>query len=214
VPPLPRYTVRELEYIATSVLRQRFPEGVTIPVDVDYIVETEPNVTLDIVSGLQARCGVAGAVVSHPEERRFTIVIDEQVADGNAAFYRFTVAEEYSHLILHRGILGQVRDLGDVVELHGLESYYDVLDRNAKRLASCLLMPTELLRQDARSRFAALRAAGGVGEEELMQKITRQLAQRYHVSVTAMRIRLNNWPLSIATAVRDALRVGLNQLPE
>jgi hypothetical protein len=213
VPAYPEYTVRELEGIATRILQQRFPHGVTIPVDIDFIVDTEPNVTLDIESGLQEGCGVAGAVVAHPKEKRFTIMIDERVADGNAAFYRFTVAEEYAHLVLHRGILEEVQDLDDVVALHESDAYYNVLDRNAKRLASCILMPTEALRQDARSRFAALRAAG-LGEQELAQKLTLQMAQRYHVSVKTMGIRLTNWPLSIATAVRHAFQAGLNELPK
>lgn len=213
MPAYPEYTVRELERISTGVLQQRFPHGVTIPVDIDFIVDTEPNVTLDIARGLQGGCGVAGAVVAHPEERRFTIMIDERVADGNAAFYRFTLAEEYAHLVLHRGILAEVRSLDDVVALHSSDAYYSVLDRNAKRLASCILMPTEPLRRDARSVFAALRAAG-LGEVKLAEKLALQLAQRYHVSVRTMGIRLENWPLSIATAVRDAFRAGLNELPE
>ncbi len=209
----PEYAVRELERIAAHILQQRFPEGVTIPVDIDLIVDTEPNVSLDVAPSLQEACGIAGAVVAHPKEGRFTILIDERVADGNAAFYRFTVAEEFAHLVLHRGILETVRDLDDVMDLQASEKYYGVLDRNAKRLASCILMPTGLLRQDARARFTRLRATG-LGEEELASKLTIQLAQRYNVSVTAMGIRLTNWPLSIKTAVRQAFRANLNELPE
>ncbi len=209
----PRYTVAELERIATRTLQQRFPEGSPVPVDVDYLVDTEPNVSLDVAPGLLNGCGVAGAVIAHPDEGRFTILIDEGVADGNAAFYRFTLAEEYAHLVLHRGILQQVRDLGDVVELHESKDYYDILDRNAKRLASCILMPTEAVHQDARVRFRALRGQG-LEEGKLVQRLTIQLAQRYYVSTKAMEIRLRNWPLSIYTAIRHAFRAGLEELPE
>lgn len=209
----PEYTVRELERLAAGILRQRFPAGVGIPIDIDFIVDTEPNVTLDVAPGLQEKCGIAGAVVAHPKEGRFTILIDERVADGNAAFYRFTVAEEYAHTVLHRGILTQVHDLDDVATLHASDAYYKVLDRNAKRLASIILMPTEQLRQDARTRFAVLRATG-LGEAELARRLTIQLAQRYNVSVQTMGIRLTNWPLSIQTAVRQAFRSNLNELPE
>lgn len=208
----PRYTVRELERIGAQILQQRFPEGASIPVDIDYIVDTEPGVSIDTAPGLR-ECGVAGAVVAYPEEGRFTIFIDEQVADGNAVFYRFTLAEEYAHLILHRGVLEQVRSLDDAVSLHDAEEDYKILDRNAKRLASIILMPTESLRQDARARFARLRAAG-LGVEELAEKLTIQLAQRYNVSVMTMGIRLTNWPLSLQTRVQQAFRAGLKELPE
>lgn len=173
----PRYTVAELERVAARILQQRFSQGPPVPVDIDYLVDTEPNVSLDVAAGLRDRCGVAGAVVAHPEEGRFTILIDEGVADGNAAFYRFTLAEEYGHVVLHRGILQQVRDLGDVVELQASKDYYDVLDRNAKRLASIILMPTKPLRLDAHARFEALRAQG-LEEGKLVQRLTVQLAQR------------------------------------
>lgn len=209
----PRYTVAELERVAARILQQRFPQGPAVPVDIDYLVDTEPDVSLDVATGLRDRCGVAGAVVAHPEEGRFTILIDAGVADGNAAFYRFTLAEEYSHVVLHRGILQQVRDLGDVVELQASRDYYDVLDRNAKRLASIMLMPTKPLHQDARVRFKALRAQG-LEEGKLVQRLTVQLAQRYNVSVQAMEIRLKNWPLSIYTAIRHAFQTGLDELPE
>lgn len=209
----PRYAATELERIGARILQQRFPQGPRIPVDIDYLVDTEPDVSLDVSPGLRDGCGVAGAVVAHPEEGRFTILVDEGVADGPAVFYRFTLAEEYAHLVLHRGILTQVRDLDDVAVLHDSEDYYGVLDRNAKRLASCILMPTAVLRQDARVRFKALRAEG-LEEDKLVQRLTIQLGQRYNVSTKAMEIRLTNWPLSVYTAIRHAFRAGLEELPE
>lgn len=117
----------------------RFPEGVSIPVDIDYLVESEPGVSLDIMPGLRRKFGIVGAVVVHPEERRFTILIDQSVADGNAAFYRSTLAEEFSHLALHRSILEQIKNVEDAVELHASPAYYDHLDRNAKWLASAFI---------------------------------------------------------------------------
>lgn len=84
--------------------------------------------------------GVAGAVISHPDEARFTIVIDEKVADGNLSFYRFTVAEEFAHLKLHRKLLATVTSLEEVIQLHEWERYSEI-DRHAKWLASALLIP-------------------------------------------------------------------------
>jgi hypothetical protein len=208
----PRYNLPQLEAIAGQILQKRFPAGPTIPVDIDFIVESEPGVTLDVAPGLRAACGIAGAVLAHPKESRFTIVIDEAVADGNATFYRFTVAEEYAHLVLHRGILERVESIDDVVQLHKSDEYYKVLDRNAKWLAGSILMPTNALRRDAQIRFAELRKRG-LGEEELASKMTIQLAQHYNVSRMTMAYRLTDWPLSIVAAVRQAFRANLDDLP-
>lgn len=70
------------------------------------------------------------------------IVIDADTADHpSASFYRFTVAEEFAHVLLHRDIMVQIRTAEDLVELHGWSGYQEI-DRNAKRLAAALLMPT------------------------------------------------------------------------
>ncbi len=92
-PPIPRYSLAKLESLARDLLRERWP-GLTIPVDIELLTEREPGVSLDFVQGLQAQFGVPGVTVYHPKEDRFTILIDEAVADGNPGFYRFTVGEE------------------------------------------------------------------------------------------------------------------------
>lgn len=155
----PQYQIPELERIARQLLGERFPEGVFIPVDVDYLAESEPGVSLDIMPGLRHTFGIAGAVIVHSEERRFTILIDQSVADGNAAFYRFTLAEELSHLVLHRSVLEQIETVEDAARLHASPAYHDHLDRNAKWLASALLMPEKCLREDSSELFTRLRAS-------------------------------------------------------
>ena len=208
----PQYQISELEPIARRLLEERFPEGVPIPVDIDYLAESEPGVSLDIMPGLRHKFGIAGAVIVHPEERRFTILIDQSVADGNAAFYRFTLAEEFSHLVLHRSVLEQIKTVEDAARLHASPAYYDHLDRNAKWLASALLMPESYLQEDSRTSFRRLRAAPH-DEPTLVYKLTIRLAQRYNVSQVAMSHRLRNWPLNIYEAVHQAFVSGSNSLP-
>lgn len=131
------------------------------------------------------------------------------MADGNAAFYRFTLAEEFSHLVLHRSLLEQIETVEDAARLHASPAYYDHLDRNAKWLASALLMPEWCLQEDARALFTTLRTAR-LDEPTL---ISIRLAQRYNVSQAAMSHRLRNWPLNIYEAVRHTFAAGLNFLP-
>ena len=209
---LPQYAAGELERIAAARLAARFPEGVSIPVDIDYLVESEPGVTLDVMRGLKASHGVAGAVLVHPEEGdRLTVLIDASVADGQAAFYRFTLAEEFGHIVLHRKVIRGIRTLADVVALHKSPAYYDTLDRNAKRFAAGLLMPAECLRRDAGEIFTPLRAAG-LDRSTLTRKLTMRLAQRYVVSPAAMQHRLSEWPARIEAAVREAFARDLPAL--
>jgi len=147
--PAPRYSVRKLEAMALALLGERWP-GLAIPVDVEFLAEREPGVVLETERGLQDRWGVPGATVYHPKEDRFTVLIDEAVADGNPGFYRFTVAEELGHLRLHRSVLRRIRTTEDAVALQASPDY-EYMDRNAKWFASALLMPREPLLRDDRA---------------------------------------------------------------
>ncbi len=208
----PKFTIPELERKARHLLAERFPEGVSIPVDIDFLVETEPGVTLDTLRGLRSQFRIAGLTLAHPAEKRFTVYIDQDVADGLPAFYRFTVAEEFAHLVLHQSLLLGVKTLEDAVRLHESPAYYGDFDRNAKWFASAILMPEDLLREDARTIFAGLR--GTVRDEGVLRnRLTIRLAQRYNVSEPAMRYRLQHWPLKTYDAIRQAFERGLAALP-
>ncbi len=206
----PRYTTTQIEDAARRLLCERFPAGIPIPVDVDYLLEAEPGITLDIQPGLSEQ-GVPGLILNHPAERQLTVYIDARVADGLATFYRFTVAEELAHIRLHRSVLAGVRTMEDFLALYHSEAYH-YLDRNAKRLAGSLLMPEENLRADARAAFEVLRPRYTTAKD-LQRQLKIRLAQRYIVSWEAMDIRLRNWPLQIHHAIEEAFERGLTSLP-
>ncbi len=212
-PSVPSYTAAEIEEIAAATLRARVPGGVvSIPVDVEAVIEADPAVVIDTVRGLAQEHAVEGAVVAHPAEQRFTVIIDEDLFDRQAARARFTLAEEFGHLVLHRELLASVTTLDDAVALQQHSAYYDQLDRNAKRFAAAVLMPPERVREDAAQLFIALRAAS-LGQAELTRVLTIRLAQRYAVSVTAMRHRLGEWPVNVEKGIQQAFARGLPALP-
>ncbi len=208
---VPRYTLSKLETLALALLRERWP-GLVIPVDIDFLVEREPGVVLDTARGLQHQFGVPGATVYHPKEDRFTVLIDEAVADGNPGFYRFTVAEELGHIRLHRPVLRQVRNVDEAVALH-VSDDYEYMDRNAKWFASALLMSQDPLVRDARQLYAGLVRQHGPGQPELIKRsLVIRLSQHYLVNVSPMQYRLERWPLEVLKMVDRALQARMNSL--
>lgn len=211
-PPVPRYTLRKLETMAQALLREQWP-GLAIPVDIDFLAEREPGVVLETEQGLRDRFGVPGATVYHPAEDRFTVLIDEVVADGNAGFYRFTVAEELGHIRLHQPVLRRIRTVSDAVALQ-LSSDYEYMDRNAKWFASALLMPQTPLLRDAQATYAGLVKQLGFDRPELARRsLVIRLSQRYVVNVSPMEYRLRNWPLEVLKLVDHALEARMKTLP-
>lgn len=207
------YSVAEIEQIGAATLRARVRVGVvTTPVDIEALIEADPVVIIDTIRGLTQEHGVEGAVLAHPSEGRFTVIIDEDLFDRRPMRARFTLAEELGHLVLHREVLASIVNLDDAVALHRHPAYYDQLDRNAKRFAAAVLMPAERLREDAAQLFIELRAAR-LGQADLIRTLGIRLAQRYMVSPTAMGHRLGEWPVEVLKGVQLAFQRGLPALP-
>ena len=107
---IPTYKVEDLERKALRILEERCRPSITIPVDIDLLAEQEPGVLLDIKPGLKEHHFIPGLVV-RKDDGTFEVLIDESVADNNQNYYRFTVAEEFAHIILHRSILENVTNI-------------------------------------------------------------------------------------------------------
>jgi hypothetical protein len=202
-----KYTVAQLEQRAEFLLTQRCGWPPDLPVDIASLVDREPGMLLDILPGLQRVAAVAGFVRYEPHLKNLRLIIDADVADHPAAsFYRFTVAEEFAHILLHRQVMEQVGTLEDLQSLHEW-SGYEAIDWNAKRLAAALLMPTIPVAREARTLYPKLVDRFGFARPaELAAKMQERLARLHCVSVQAMRKRLKEWPRRTAQKVEQAMR--------
>ncbi len=210
---VPKYTVEELERRAEELLKTRCGWPPPIPVDIEALVDQEPRVLLDILPGLKERCGVAGLVRYEPGIDTMRVIIDAEVADHPAAsFYRFTVAEEFAHVVLHREIMAQIGTMEDLLALHAWRGYHEI-DRNAKRLAAALLMPAISVSARARILYTDLVKAAGFGDAAAIQAhLEERLARLHGVSAAAIRHRLREWPLRITQKIERAVRDRLTIL--
>ena len=208
---VPTYKIPELERRARVLLEEKSHPTITIPIDIDFLVETEPGVKLDYRPGIRDRFSVAG-VVWKSDEDTLSIFIDEYIADTNPTFYRFTVAEEYAHIILHRPIIEKITSLDMVTQLMEKENYWKI-DRNAKRFAAATLMPAKQLFEDARDLYKRLVHAVGFGDERaIIDRLVDRLSRTYKVSPSAMRIRISEWPVEVIQKVKEAIRDELDFL--
>ena len=79
---LPSFTVTELERGAAEFLRKALPQGVQLPIDVDFLLETRQGVDLDYWPKLEANHGVVGAVLRDLDRDCLLIHVDEDLADA------------------------------------------------------------------------------------------------------------------------------------
>ena len=140
------------------------------------------------------------------------MIIDERLADGNAARYRMTVAEELGHLVLHPNFVNQVGSVEEFCELQQHEMWYYV-ERNAKRFAAAILMPGNEVVKAAQEDYPKLVRTAGYGHVGAIERhLVHLLAKRFEVSQETMRYRLREWTMKVLDRMEAAIRDRLNYL--
>jgi Zn-dependent peptidase ImmA (M78 family) len=163
--------------LADKLLATHCPTGA--PVDVEAIaehfkIEIKLERVDDELSGFLFRDDAGRAIIganrNHHENRR-----------------RFTIAHELGHFLLHEAerVHLDSRISGYTLQLRNPESSTgeNINEREANLFAAEILMPAKFLKKDLRS------SALDLLDDE---KLFKDLAKKYKVSVQALTIRLNN----------------------
>lgn len=196
-PPILSYEA--LRRRAGDFLRTHHPQG-TIPVPIEEIVEFRYRIDIIPVPGLREAFEVDGFISSDLK----SITVDAFVYERRPGRYRFTLAHELAHAVLHRKIF-QAHQFRRVEDWKQFQREMDEEDRRwlewqAYAFAGLILAPAEPLRTEYQK---AVRVAGRVGLS--LQKagyvarsyVADWLARRFEVSTQVIEKRLDRdglWP--------------------
>lgn len=136
---IPHLSGGQIEQEASTFLKENW--GGDFPVDVEAICD-QLGVGVVYVPGIYRNFGVDSYINSDFT----TIVVDEDAAVNNEARYRFSIAHELGHLVLHKEYYPS--------NIYDLESFlrYITIDRNsdaehqADMFAAALLVPLDELK--------------------------------------------------------------------
>lgn len=200
------YSVAEIEAAAQKILNSLYGSFVPTPVDVEYIIEKHPSVVdFDLVKGLNYEHGIEG-VIFRLKPDRFAILVDADLADRSPYRYRFTVSEELSHVVLHKDLINEVDSKEKAVKLFA-DARYRRMDRNAKRFAAALLMPSIPIVEDGENLYHEIVLTEGIQKSEIiLRKVIETLRKKYDVSRETMFYRLKEWPLRIVDRIEFSIR--------
>lgn len=206
------YHVWELEEKAEKLLVTVFSSGLTIPVEIEDIA-FHLGLEINPIFGLERAHDVLGTLW-HDSGSKYWIVVDEFMMDHQETRYRFTVAEEIAHFVLHREHLDAVKDIAGAVRLQEkLKGNYRYVEANARRLAEGILMPQEPLRDDAALAFReVVRVIAFRNLDALRMQVTDILRRKYAVSTLAMQYRLQHYPLKTFEAMHKAFTANRTDL--
>lgn len=141
---VPFLTDEEIADEADRFLNENQPEG-DIPILIEEIIEFNLGIEIRPVRGLKVRFGFEGAI-SHDMT---TILIDEESMLRFPNRYRFTLAHEISHSILHdeniASLSYEVKEDWKKAVLSIDPKTYSRMERQAYALAGCILVPRQQL---------------------------------------------------------------------
>jgi len=193
--------------MVAQILANAFPKGISIPIDIDRLVERHDLVE-DIVTGelLQDKFGVAAVLISKPNGH-FDILVDEDTFNVYSGRANFSIAHEFGHVLLHSQICSNCQTVEDAISLRKrIKKSYDFIERNANFFAGAILMPLRTLPEDTARVYEFLVKDIGYGYNLVPYKLCSTLAQRYEVTFQPMEIRLKE--LNLDNKIQMALRLG------
>ncbi len=182
----PDFRLYELERKAEDAIR-RFPQCATgLRVDIELLIELN-GVRIEAFQDLRRKWDT----YAFPDVTGHFIFVDAGLMDdpGGGKKLRFTLAEEFAHILVHTPLFTKCRTPEDRLSLqrHLGEDIVDRLERQARALAGALLMPAATF--DPRVEEVATACRNAQGEIDV-EKLAQALAHDFDVNYRAARKRL------------------------
>jgi len=142
----PYYSKEVLRGKAAAFLAEHNPDG-TIPVDIELIVEAKFGMDIVPIPGLQDRIEAVACITRDLQ----AILVDEFVYSHRVNRYRFSLAHELAHRLLHREQWQEIQfhDIASWKEAVGRtipEREYGFVEFHANFFAGLVLVPPANLR--------------------------------------------------------------------
>jgi hypothetical protein len=149
IPYLPYIGFQESKDIAEKFLKahgyliEKTNNFLDLPVKVE-ILAAKSGHNIELIPDLQKEFGIKGMAYNNTSKKQFEIFIDSNHYFIETDSCPFTIAEELAHIILHSKIFDQIESIEDriALETNSTESNHQVIEKQAKSVASELLLPT------------------------------------------------------------------------
>ncbi|MFH1847139.1 MAG: ImmA/IrrE family metallo-endopeptidase [Candidatus Omnitrophota bacterium] len=182
------YDIPTLEQIAKT-FTDTYHKTKTLEVDIDYIIEKCLGWTIEARGSLVENHCIEAFVTKNK-----VIYVDAYLMDCKERKYRFTLAEEVAHYTIHRIIYADCNNLEEHLNIYDriTANEYWRMDRNAKYLASAILMPAEIFEKRAFELYEKIDKKKYKTNEAVLCKITLDLSNDFNISDIASKIRFKN----------------------
>ena len=189
---IPFISTKQIHSAAEALLQQH---GLwdTFPVDLDLLVEKKMRLSIIPIPDFQQKFGVDGLLAQDLS----SISVDEGMMENVLPRYRFTVAHELGHYVLHGNIIREhlvANPDGHLMLWESLsKEEYRHAETQANKFAAGLLMPSAHLQtmfNEVSDSLAKSSFSFDDLEDSSKMKVLRAQAAKIKVSVESLRLRL------------------------
>ncbi len=194
-PQHPRYSYRQLQDAAEGFLARHHPR-MSLPIPIEEIVEFQMELDIVPFPGLRKAFDIDGFTTSDLS----TIYVDEYVYATYETRYRFTLAHEVGHVVLHAGFY-RAHQWKSIEEwkrsiLDTPDEQYSFMEWHANAFAGLVLVPDRALPAQIASCEATIAAVlpPDYGDADArFDFLAECIAQAFHVSREVASRRLMKW---------------------
>jgi len=185
---IPTYSNRQIDKIADEFLDNYHPDR-TVPVPIDEIVEFDLDLEIVPIPQIENLLGVVGYLSTDLQ----TITVDPIHMEKVTTRYRFTLAHEVAHILLHgeyiRAFAPATIDQWKRLMRETDPEVSTKVEKNTDRLANAILVPCGAL-ETAWDNARARALANGLDPDEfddiLLERLARPIADTFHVNTTSI----------------------------
>lgn len=196
---VPEYSYEEIGEISYDFLRELHHES-TIPVPIEKILDNDLRINICPIPGLRDYFEVEGWISSDLT----TIHVDDFICNKRECRYRFTLAHELGHAVLHKKIYSEYHfnkiDEWKDFCIHVDNGIYSWLETQARFFAELILVPKILLREKFIESLKNLDSSFELASylelkkdeylDYVLDLLSTNLAQVFHVAIRVVHRRI------------------------
>jgi len=137
------YKYAQLKDISEDFIRNNNIKIKALPTDIELLIE-KSGIIIESINDLRKEFSVKGLVTKDVKNRgKIKIFIDSKHYEEDEFEYKFTLAEELAHSLLHIDLYDNINDVENYIRIYKSisEEDYRKYEQQARNLASFLLLP-------------------------------------------------------------------------
>ncbi len=212
---VPYYSFSDYKTRAAQFLKRHgFPKDNSLPIDIEVLLD-KAGIEIHPVNRMYEDFGVKGAVLK--TIGGYALAIDENhyESESQEFYFRFTLAEELAHILLHEKLIAGITTLDEVQSYHASfsDEEYKRIEQQARTMASQLLLPSQIFDQFVidwvREHLEEIQKAQFFSPNELADFIAERMYKSLKLSRDVIRTSLKRPPDSAIDRVISVFGQGL-----